>query len=291
MALGHEAAAYNTPSPPALLTQADHLPALTSSPKPLTMASQEDTSQEDTSQGDTSQGDTSQGDTSQGDTSQGDTSQGDTSQGDTSQGDTSQGDTSQGDTSQGKTSQGDTLQGDTSQEDTSEKNPRVCLLVCGFAAIGKTYLAENNLDGLCGYKIVDLDSSNYSKDAIGEPREDFKDAYSNAWLKIMDENKDSNVIILLSTHLQTREGLVQNKMKYTLVHPPREAKVEWLRRMKSRNSDDSLIEHFRDNWDAMIDSCGEQDDYATTLVLGQNEYLSDVMKILIHLNKPTEGTN
>lgn len=154
--------------------------------------------------------------------------------------------------------------------------PQKAIIVSAFAASGKTWLAENS-KGL-GYPLQDLDSSAYSK-LPGETNArnpHFKEDYLAAISKFLHEN----TIVLISTHTDIRQGMVDLGWRYTLVYPEETLKDEWLDRLRARGSDD-LIPIIGGNWSAFVEGCRKQVG-CEHVVLSKGQYVSDVVKLLVH---------
>ncbi|KAH0592584.1 hypothetical protein MHUMG1_09735 [Metarhizium humberi] len=151
---------------------------------------------------------------------------------------------------------------------------KACVVLSGFAGIEKTYLAKHP-ELAPGYEILDLDSSGFSKDPNGNDRPDFPDNYSEeVW-----ESLALNKIILVSAHQKLRDKFVEDNLVFALVYPPRDAKDQWIARLKSRGSSDALVNLIQNNWDAMIDSC-EKQTQCRKFPLKEGENLSDIIEKL-----------
>ena len=133
------------------------------------------------------------------------------------------------------------------------------MLLSAFTGTGKSYLYKNNKD----LKILDSDSSKFDK-------KDFPDNY----IKHIKDNIGKADIIMISSHEEVRDALVENGLEFTLAYPDKSLKDEYLERYKERGSDEKFIELLDKNWDNWIDDLDKQKG-AKKIKLKKGEYLSD----------------
>lgn len=151
-----------------------------------------------------------------------------------------------------------------------------CVIVSAFPASGKTWLAAHcKLLNITGYKVLDLDPTLIPK-VDGQRTSDFKECY----LAMVKESIAPDTIILLSTHEEIRSALVEEGLEYSLVYPQDDLKQEWIDRLHSRQSPDSLISIVRRSWSSMLDECGNQGGCAR-FVLKEGQYLSDIIDDIV----------
>ena len=143
------------------------------------------------------------------------------------------------------------------------------VVICGFAGIGKTHLQRSTTTTLKGWKVIDLDSSNY--------KTNFPVCY---WEALMPYLTRSNTIVLVGTHEVWRQLLVTKGVEFTAVYPQQQLKNIWIEeRLRKRTTgvnDGVFCDLMYKNWDSWIGSlrgqegCGRRD-------LGRNMYISDVI--------------
>lgn len=157
-------------------------------------------------------------------------------------------------------------------------------ILCGFPGIGKTDLADHPELWPDNYKVVELDSSKFSKDPNGNKRADFAVKYFEKASKLCSSNK----IVLVSAHQEMRDELVRNDVHFVLVNPPRGAKDVWIERLRPEGSSDDQVNFIEQDWDAMIDSCNQQTN-CTKFVIPKGVYLSDMINELAErMNQPRQ---
>ena len=125
------------------------------------------------------------------------------------------------------------------------------LIVSGFAGVGKTRFTESYKSI---YDIIDLDSSYYSwiinEDGTKEKDPNFVANYSQA----ICELEGYADIIFISTHEDVRKRLKERDVPFITVCPKRDAKDQWIERLKKRNPDDRIIPIMEENWDSFLDT-------------------------------------
>lgn len=155
------------------------------------------------------------------------------------------------------------------------KPPR-CIIICAFIASGKTWLTTKPKSlGLSEYNILDLDSLVIPKEN-GQRAGNFKELY----LARLKGLLAPNTIVLISTHEEIRSALVEERLDYALVYPRRGLLEEWMKRLKSRGSPESLINLVDNNWENMLGEC-EKQSHCAHVTLNKGEYLSDKIKMIV----------
>lgn len=137
-------------------------------------------------------------------------------------------------------------------------------LICGFAGIGKTHLADYT-------KYIDFDSS-----IINAPRNTplFAKEYVQSLIDYIERCPKTVTHILLSCHVEVRYELKNKGLLYTLVFPTKELRETYLERYKQRGSNEGFINLFKNNFDNFVDSC--YNDPSKKIVLSEaTQYLSD----------------
>lgn len=145
------------------------------------------------------------------------------------------------------------------------------VVICGFSGIGKSSAAEALANS--GKLIFDLESSVYSHNANGSFNDSFPQNYIDALEACIET--DQGDYYLLSCHQSVRDELKKRGIKYILIRPERSCRNEYVKRWLNRGNTAEFITNMYSKWDEMIDSCIE--DKVPTVVLSENEYLSDVI--------------
>lgn len=141
------------------------------------------------------------------------------------------------------------------------------LIVSGFAGVGKTRFTESYKSI---YDIIDLDSSYYSwiinEDGTKEKDPNFVANYTQA----ICELEGYADIIFISTHEDVRKRLKERDIPFITVCPKRDAKDQWIERLKKRNPDDRIIPIMEENWDSFLDSLSPDNGLTGKMVIALN---------------------
>lgn len=135
------------------------------------------------------------------------------------------------------------------------------LVVSAFPGCGKSHMFRNNE----GKLIMDSDSSKFDKS-------DFPRNY----IKHIKSNIGKADIIMVSSHKEVRDALVDNEIEFTLVYPKRDIKLEYIQRYKNRGNDSSFIKLLESKWNEWMDEL-EQQSNCKKIELEKGQYLSDVI--------------
>lgn len=138
-----------------------------------------------------------------------------------------------------------------------EKNT---ILVSAFPGVGKSYLKEK-ITSL----VKDSDSSQFDK----------KDFPAN-YIRHIKENMGKYDLILISSHKDVRDALVEENFSFFLVYPDINLKDEYIERYKQRGSDKNFVKLLENKWDEWIQQLIEQEGKCQKIVLSSGEYLSDI---------------
>ena len=128
------------------------------------------------------------------------------------------------------------------------------IVICGFAAIGKSTFKTSCERGYNGFPVVDLDSSLFPK----------RPTWPNDYLEAIKERLSDRCILLISTHKTIYSQLLEEGVGLILVYPKRELRAEWLERIRTReananiNAAGSICGMVNDRWDGWISEYGEQ---------------------------------
>lgn len=148
-------------------------------------------------------------------------------------------------------------------------NPRI---VAAFPGTGKSVLAAT-VPG-----VVDSDSSGFSWIYRSpDVRERHPDWPSNYVSHICELCQSSLRLVLVSTHREVRDALVEHEIPFTLVYPDGALREEYRARMARRGSPAALIAKVIDElWESALAECRAQHG-CDHLVLGVGEYLLDAL--------------
>lgn len=135
-------------------------------------------------------------------------------------------------------------------------------VICGFAGIGKSHIADGRL-------FFDVDSSQF--------KNEFPKDYLTHIAHLL-ANTSSCIRILISTHVEVRDGLAEMGIPYTIVIPHYQDKFNYLHRYRRRDPDNLKFVHFMEsNWEEFWTSCYNDSDAAHVHLLPMDGYLSDVI--------------
>lgn len=143
----------------------------------------------------------------------------------------------------------------------SENLEKQTLVISAFPGCGKSHMYRNNEDKI----ILDSDSSKFDKS-------DFPRNY----IEHIKSNIGKVDIIMVSSHKEVRDALVENVIDFTLVYPKREIKEEYIKRYQERGNDDNFIKLLQSKWDEWMDELEHQSN-CKKIELKEGQYLSDVI--------------
>lgn len=143
------------------------------------------------------------------------------------------------------------------------KNRKGALLISAFPGCGKSHFYNSNKDLL----ILDSDSSTFDKEH-----------FPQNYMDHIRENMNTADIILISSHKEVRDALLENEFDFTLIYPSMELKEEYLNRYKERGNDDSFVELLDNNWENWISEIESESGYKK-MKLNEGEFLSDKINI------------
>ena len=134
------------------------------------------------------------------------------------------------------------------------------ILCSAFPGTGKSHYYRNS-----ELKVLDSDSSTFDKS-------DFPNNYNNH----IKENIGKADVILISSHKDVRDALVENELDFLLVYPHKELKSDYIARYKERGSSKDFIDLISTNWYNWLGELNDQEG-CEKIVLKQGEYISDVL--------------
>lgn len=105
-------------------------------------------------------------------------------------------------------------------------------LISAFPGTGKSYFF-NHTDK----NVLDSDSSKFDKKGFPEN-----------YIKYIKNNISKVDVILISSHKEVRDALVNAGLKFTLVYPHIRLKQEYVNRFKQRGDKEAFIALISSNW-------------------------------------------
>lgn len=127
------------------------------------------------------------------------------------------------------------------------------IVICGFAAIGKSTFKSACEEVYDGVRVIDLDSSLFPKGPT----------WPDNYLEAIRERLSERCILMISTHKAIYSQLLEEGVKLILVYPKRELRTEWLERIRRREAyagtgqAESICRVVDDRWDQWIEEYGE----------------------------------
>ncbi len=135
------------------------------------------------------------------------------------------------------------------------------LIVSAFPGCGKSHFFRENKNKI----VLDSDSSKFDKSD-----------FPNNYIEHIKSNIGKADIILVSSHKEVRDALVENNIKFTLVYPDKSIKDEYIQRYIDRGNSEKFVELLTKNWLTWIDELDNQIG-CKKIKLNKGEYLSDVI--------------
>lgn len=143
-------------------------------------------------------------------------------------------------------------------------------IICGFPAIGKSYVAKNNESTL---KILDSDSSVYHWVRVDTVNKYLNPYWPANYIRHIEQSRQLYDIILVSTHESIRNGLRNAGVRFITAYPDRSLKDEWMDRITNRGYNGFEPSVLESNWDEWIDQC--ESEPGEKIVIESGRYLSD----------------
>ena len=134
-------------------------------------------------------------------------------------------------------------------------------VISAFPGCGKSHYFRENKDKV----VLDSDSSNFDKSL-----------FPQNYIEHIRNNIGKADIIMVSSHKEVREALVENGIYFTLVYPDLSIKEEYIQRYIDRGSSEAFINLLTKNWELWIGELDSQDG-CNKIKLKIGEYLSDVL--------------
>lgn len=129
-----------------------------------------------------------------------------------------------------------------------------------FPGVGKSHFHKHS-----NLKVLDSDSSNFDKNY-----------FPQNYIDHIKSNLGKVDIILVSSHEDVRNALVEEGLEFTLVYPNMDLKNEYIERYIQRKSPYNFIKLITDNWGNWITQLQNQKG-CKKVELTSGQYLSDVL--------------
>jgi hypothetical protein len=131
-----------------------------------------------------------------------------------------------------------------------------------FPGVGKTTYFNTTEKS-----VLDSDSSKFDKRK-----------FPTNYIEHIERNmKDQKIDkILVSSHKDVRDALVNKKIPFVLVYPDRTIKDKYIQRYKDRGNNNAFVDLLDKNWDNWMDEMDNQEG-CYKVKLGPGQYLSDVI--------------
>lgn len=107
-------------------------------------------------------------------------------------------------------------------------------IICGFAGIGKSYLAKH----VAG--VVDLESTPFNK-------------IWSVYVDVAEHMANNGYTVLLSCHKELRDELKKRGVNYAVAIPRKSHKSEYIKRYTDRLNTENFVNMFEDNFEKFID--------------------------------------
>ena len=135
------------------------------------------------------------------------------------------------------------------------------LVISAFPGCGKSHFFRNNESK----EVLDSDSSKFDKEH-----------FPKNYIEHIKSNLGKVDIIMVSSHKEVRDALVENEIPFTLVYPSPDIKDEYIQRYIDRGNTGSFVELLNNNWELWLNELEEQVG-CDKIRLEENQYLSDVI--------------
>ena len=135
------------------------------------------------------------------------------------------------------------------------------LVISAFPGCGKSHFFRNNESK----EVLDSDSSKFDKEH-----------FPKNYIEHIKSNLGKVDIIMVSSHKEVRDALVENEIPFTLVYPSPDIKDEYIQRYIDRGNTGSFLELLNNNWELWLNELEEQVS-CDKIRLEENQYLSDVI--------------
>lgn len=145
-------------------------------------------------------------------------------------------------------------------------------IISGFPGIGKTEFYKKHSD-----TCLDSDSSNFSW-SIDEVNVKIRNPnFPQNYIDHLKENIGKYEWILVSSHKEVRDALLDNCIFFYLVYPSNSLKYVYLERYKNRGDNGTFIKLISDNWDNWINEIYSIPNGCKHIQLIKDNYLEKVL--------------
>ena len=103
-----------------------------------------------------------------------------------------------------------------------------------------------------------------------------KSEFPKNYIQHIKSNIGEADIILVSSHKEVRDALVNQGIDFKLVYPARDIKDEYIQRYIDRGNDGKFVELLKQNWENWMTELEEQKG-CNKIELKKGQYLSDIM--------------
>lgn len=147
-----------------------------------------------------------------------------------------------------------------------------------FPGTGKTYAKET----FVGLDIADSDSSRFSW-IVNEKGEKVRNPEFPAnYITEIKRRMAENDVVLVSTHDVVIKALIEARIDFSIIHPARSLKEEYLRRYRERGSDEAFINLLDKNWNNFIDDVTNGSVSVPKICLmSSNDTITDALEELV----------
>ena len=145
----------------------------------------------------------------------------------------------------------------------NKHNSAETLVVSAFPGCGKSHLFRNKGEK----KILDSDSSKFNKSE-----------FPQNYIEHIKSNIGRVDIILVSSHKEVRDALVNEGISFTLVYPIKDIKDQYIQRYIDRGNDGKFVDLLKQNWDNWTDELENQRG-CKKIELESGQYLSNVIEL------------
>ena len=142
-------------------------------------------------------------------------------------------------------------------------------VISAFPCTGKTWLFENPPEGM---RIADSDSSLFSWESPGVRHPDWPTNYVSHIQAMLD----NECIVLVSSHKEVRDALVQYRIPFTLVYPRYDLRKVYWQRAKDRGSPPEFVKMLDYKWDEFMADLNAQMNCEKFILNQPDSYLCDL---------------
>lgn len=160
------------------------------------------------------------------------------------------------------------------------ENSKRARVISAFPGMGKSYLFDNCTE----LNILDSDSSKFSW-IIEDGEKKRNPEFPQNYIEHIKENLYTTDIILVSTHKEVRDLLVDNKIYFELCYPSIEDKEIYKERYIRRGSPEAFINLIDTNWETWISELEDMSDMDCVTIQFEGdtyltEFIEESMKLL-----------